>query len=223
MSSLAPTWHRRSPQRATPGSRCAACRVRCCAADAGRGAGCGEHGSRRLEGRQGRGRRLAGLHPPPESGGSRLCWASRITREARLGTRRNRRRRCSSCGTMRTRGSVRASSAQSRAPGSPTSSRRASAQQPRGGVHAQVGHLTRDPLLWSCCEAWVVSGRTPSATPPPPPPRTKWTRRVLHLVLIGHAASLTPYQSDGADARGGARDAGGARRVPREQLHGRAR
>jgi hypothetical protein len=27
--------------------------------------------------------------------------------------------------------------------------------------------------------------------PPPPPPRTKWTRRVLHPVLIGHAASLT--------------------------------
>ena len=32
-------------------------------------------------------------------------------------------------------------------------------------------------------------------TPPPPPPfsRTKWTRRVPHPVLIGHAASLTPY------------------------------
>ena len=31
--------------------------------------------------------------------------------------------------------------------------------------------------------------------PPPPPPslRTKWTRRVPHPVLIGHAASLTPY------------------------------
>ena len=28
--------------------------------------------------------------------------------------------------------------------------------------------------------------------PPPPPPRTKWTRRVPHPVLIGHAASLTP-------------------------------
>jgi hypothetical protein len=27
--------------------------------------------------------------------------------------------------------------------------------------------------------------------PPPPPPRTKWTRRVPHPVLIGHAASLT--------------------------------
>ena len=30
-------------------------------------------------------------------------------------------------------------------------------------------------------------------SPPPPPSRTKWTRRVPHPVLIGHAASLTPY------------------------------
>ena len=29
--------------------------------------------------------------------------------------------------------------------------------------------------------------------PPAPPPRTKWTRRFLHPVLIGHASSLTPY------------------------------
>ena len=29
--------------------------------------------------------------------------------------------------------------------------------------------------------------------PAPPPLRTKWTRRVPHPVLIGHAASLTPY------------------------------
>jgi len=27
----------------------------------------------------------------------------------------------------------------------------------------------------------------------PPPPRTKWTRRVPHPVLIGHAVCLTPY------------------------------
>jgi hypothetical protein len=27
----------------------------------------------------------------------------------------------------------------------------------------------------------------------PPPPHTKWTHRVPHPVLIGHAASLTPY------------------------------
>jgi hypothetical protein len=30
-----------------------------------------------------------------------------------------------------------------------------------------------------------------AAAPPPPPPRTKWTRRVPHPVLIGHAASLS--------------------------------
>jgi hypothetical protein len=28
---------------------------------------------------------------------------------------------------------------------------------------------------------------------PSPPSRTKWTRRVPHPVLVGHAASLTPY------------------------------
>jgi hypothetical protein len=33
----------------------------------------------------------------------------------------------------------------------------------------------------------------PAEAPPLPPPRTKWTRRVPHPVLIGHAASLTPY------------------------------
>ena len=32
----------------------------------------------------------------------------------------------------------------------------------------------------------------------PPPPRTNRTRRVPHPVLIGHAASLTPYRSRGA-------------------------
>ena len=39
-----------------------------------------------------------------------------------------------------------------------------------------------------------VDGATgPPPPPPPPPSRTKWTRRVPHPVLIGHAASLTPY------------------------------
>jgi len=33
----------------------------------------------------------------------------------------------------------------------------------------------------------------PPPRPAPSPPRTKWTRRVPHPVLIGHAASLTPY------------------------------
>ena len=38
---------------------------------------------------------------------------------------------------------------------------------------------------------------SPAPPPTPPPhPRTKWTRRVPHPVLIGHASSLTPYYSD---------------------------
>ena len=36
----------------------------------------------------------------------------------------------------------------------------------------------------------------PDRPRPPPPLRTKWTRRVPHPVLIGHAASLTPYASE---------------------------
>ena len=39
----------------------------------------------------------------------------------------------------------------------------------------------------------VQINRVRPPAPPPPPPRTKWTRRVPHPVLIGHAASLTPY------------------------------
>ena len=42
----------------------------------------------------------------------------------------------------------------------------------------------------------------------PPPPRTKWTRRVPHPVLIGHAASITPQRS-------GARSAWAASRTTR--------
>ena len=42
-------------------------------------------------------------------------------------------------------------------------------------------------------EAALAEGEAPGPVPPPLPPRTKWTRRVPHPVLIGHAASLTPY------------------------------
>jgi hypothetical protein len=38
-------------------------------------------------------------------------------------------------------------------------------------------------------------GATAPRPPPRPPPRTKWTRRVPHPVLIGHAASLNPRLS----------------------------
>ena len=39
----------------------------------------------------------------------------------------------------------------------------------------------------------ALRGHRARARAPPPPRRTKWTRRVPHLVLSGHAASLTPY------------------------------
>ena len=41
---------------------------------------------------------------------------------------------------------------------------------------------------------YMFAGSLQRQVPPPPPPsRTKLTRRVPHPVLIGHAASLTPY------------------------------
>ena len=53
--------------------------------------------------------------------------------------------------------------------------------------------------------------RQPSA---PPPPRTKWTRRVPHPVLIGHAASLGGARETARVAQGDTSPAGarGARR-----------
>jgi len=41
------------------------------------------------------------------------------------------------------------------------------------------------------CAKWIAALEGEVA-PNPPPSRTKWTRRVLHPVLIGHAASFTP-------------------------------
>jgi hypothetical protein len=44
---------------------------------------------------------------------------------------------------------------------------------------------------WAAAFIAVLGAAGP--LPPPPPLRTDRTRRVLHPVLIGHAASLTPY------------------------------
>jgi hypothetical protein len=58
-----------------------------------------------------------------------------------------------------------------------------------------------------------------AAYEPPLPPRTKWTRRVLHPVLIGHTASLSQVRA-GRCAH--ARLARGARE-PRAHPHGARR
>ena len=48
--------------------------------------------------------------------------------------------------------------------------------------------------LWPVEAAWLENQVLRiDVAPPPRPPRTKWTRRVPPPVLIGHAASLTPY------------------------------
>jgi hypothetical protein len=44
-----------------------------------------------------------------------------------------------------------------------------------------------------CARAAAAHSRVRAVERGPPPLRTKWTRRVSHPVLIGHAASLTPY------------------------------
>jgi len=49
----------------------------------------------------------------------------------------------------------------------------------------------------------------PAQAPPPPPPRTKWTRRVPHPVLTGHAASLSQAAAQGSTIAAGAAVAGG--------------
>jgi hypothetical protein len=52
---------------------------------------------------------------------------------------------------------------------------------------------TTDAPALGVSEAAYIVAQARSTPPPTHPPRTKWTRRVPHPVLIGHAASLTPY------------------------------
>ena len=66
---------------------------------------------------------------------------------------------------------------------------------PAGGVAmAPITGLHSHEQEWEAVVA-LTEGDTSEFKflPPPPPLRTKWTRRVPHPVLIGHAASLTPY------------------------------
>jgi len=62
--------------------------------------------------------------------------------------------------------------------------------------HASAGRMaffapTRAAAGWWTRPRVASADGTAGGCPPPPPPRTKWTRRVPHPVLIGHAASLS--------------------------------
>jgi hypothetical protein len=50
-----------------------------------------------------------------------------------------------------------------------------------------------DALLGACAREPGAAADALATLEVPPPSRTKWTRRVPHPVLTGHAASLTPY------------------------------
>ena len=62
----------------------------------------------------------------------------------------------------------------------------------RGRARTRRRSLTSSPSS-SGSSSPAPATRTSGPTPPHPSSRTKWTRRVPHPVLIGHAASLTPY------------------------------
>ena len=83
-------------------------------------------------------------------------------------------------------------------PGAPAPSR-GSSNACRGATFS-CGRMPRAPRARSrrtstrwCSARRLAPQVPPRPPPPPPPPRTNWTRRVPHPVLIGHAASLTPY------------------------------
>ena len=80
-------------------------------------------------------------------------------------------------------------------PGRPRRAARARASGPKEATRAPCPEYTAPPAP----AAAIAAAREPP--PPPPPPRTKWTRRVPHPVLIGHAASLTPPAAAAAATR----------------------
>ena len=62
-----------------------------------------------------------------------------------------------------------------------------------GAPAAAAGGTAAGVDVAGLCAEEAVRGPPP---PPPPPPRTDGTRLVPRPVLIGHAASFTPYSSD---------------------------
>ena len=60
-----------------------------------------------------------------------------------------------------------------------------------GGLAASVSHVHERAAAAVRAAQSISPGIAVTWGTPPPP--SKWTRRVPHSVLIGHAASLTPY------------------------------
>jgi len=84
--------------------------------------------------------------------------------------------------------------------------------RPLHAVAVEVHEQSDGPAASPRRSAAVSAPGCRPTLPPPPRPRTKWTRRVRHPVLIGHAASLSQVAAESFAQRDGVplRDARGA-------------
>ena len=163
--------------RGDPGARRGAARPRRAAARPNRPRS-GVRAARRSSGRRGRARAAAGelaagvqIVPPPPPPPFRTKWTRRVLHPVLIGHAAESRRRA---------GGGRADRARGHGVGCAAVARRGA----RGGF--------RGRQLLLALRGVRRRAQVP-ARPPPPPFRTNRTRRVPHPVLIGHAASLTPY------------------------------
>jgi hypothetical protein len=71
---------------------------------------------------------------------------------------------------------------------------------PRGVSVFYVEPTRVDNRVWSCFDNFLPSTQSgePARGSPPRPSRTKWTRRVSHPVLIGHAVHPAPTMRESA-------------------------
>ena len=89
-------------------------------------------------------------------------------------------------------------------PAAPSTSARRSAPAPPAAqrrIQPPAPHA-RSPAAWAEAQAARRGADCGAGRCAPPPPRTKWTRRVPHPVLIGHAASLSQTVVRDAAQRG---------------------
>ena len=127
---------------------------------------------------------LIGRSRPPPSRGAALSWVMAVPRATRgpclpgVTPRRGAGRSCATCLPRSWRGNATSRCSHS--------SRRAS----RATAGATAGAAAVAAAVGRSAWCWTI---TWAAARLPPPLRTNRTRRVLHPVLIGHAASFTPY------------------------------
>jgi len=162
-----------------------------------------------------------GAHNPPPPAPSRTNWTRLVPASRTNRTRLITPPRVSSLAQVYVQGRPFFSSSLGGAGGGAG----AAAAAPGGGGGAAGGGAAARPARFP-----RVYHRAPRfeglEAPPPPSPRTKWTRRVPHPVLIGHASSLrgcaccAGCSRPRASCRASARRSGRPRRAARRRTRG---